>query len=217
MAYRKLSDAEKKQLLKDVLGENHSSVGQNFPVYSKLIDKLDKFNDIVAIAELLPGVNALASGPGIGAIISHASFIGALFFPFSQIVNVINAKETGHKLYSYRCIAYTITAWSFGHPLPKQSATILKNIFSGNIVQRVGVDKEYNAIWQKTSQKVVRHLEETVILKRIPKRNLQFIYRALGSDNPNTLCQEIMRSFESKLSYAERLVWKSNYKISYGK
>lgn len=67
MAYQKLSDAEKKQLLKDVFGEKHSSVGQNFPFYSKLIDRLDKFNDIVAIAELLPGVNALASGPGISA------------------------------------------------------------------------------------------------------------------------------------------------------
>jgi|SRR5690606_38198396 len=217
MAYKKLSDAEKKQLLKDVFGEKHSSVGQNFPFYSKLIDRLDKFNDIVAIAELLPGVNALASGPGISAFLSHASFVGLLFFPFTQIVNVINAKETGHKLYSYRCIAYTITAWSFGHPIPKKSATILKNIFSGNIVQRAGTDKEYNEVWQKTSQSVLRQLEKIVISKNIPKRNLQLIFRAIGNDDPNTLCLEIKKGFENKLSYSERLVWKSNYRVNYGK
>lgn len=130
---------------------------------------------------------------------------------------MINAKETGHKLYSYRCIAYTITAWSFGHPIPKKSATILKNIFSGNIVQRAGTDKEYNEIWQKTSQSVLRQLEKIVISKNVPKRNLQLIFRAIGNDDPNTLCLEIKKGFENKLSYSERLVWKSNYRVNYGK
>lgn len=217
MANVSLSDSEKKQLLEDIFGKDHSSAGKNFPVYSKLIDKLDKFNDIVALAELLPGVNALLSGPGISAVISHASFIGLIFFPFSQIVNVINAREAGHKLYSYRCIAYTITAWSFCHPIPTESATILKNMYAGPVVQKKGTDAEYADVWKKTSNNVLKHIQNIAIIKSIPLKNLQLIFRAMGNNDPQKLCLEILQSFESKLTYPQKLVWKSNYKIPYGK
>lgn len=36
MLREKLTNIEKKQLIKDVLGNNHSAVGKNFPIFSKL-------------------------------------------------------------------------------------------------------------------------------------------------------------------------------------
>ena len=217
MHKKKLTDIEKKQIIQKILGENHSSAGRNFPVFSKLIDGLGNANDILSFAELIPSLNTLVSGPMASSIASNASFLGILMFPFAQLINLVNANQTGHKLYSYRCIVYTITAWSFRRPIPQSSARILKNIRSGAVVQHSDAVNEYNALWQSTSRSVLKQIGQLSTKTGVPKEHIQAIFKALGNNQPESLCTELLKSFESRLTnYAEKMVWKSNYKIRYG-
>lgn len=41
----KMSDLEKKEIIKDILGENHNSVGKHFPIFSEMMDGVGTFND----------------------------------------------------------------------------------------------------------------------------------------------------------------------------
>lgn len=218
MQSRPRTDAEKKKLITEILGHNHSAVGKNFPTFSKLIDGIDKFNDAISFAELIPSLNTLLSSPIASSVVSHASFIGVLLFPVSQTINLINANQAGHKLYSYRAIAYTITAWAFGHPVPMQSARILSNIHSGQVVQSSGATQEFNQVWRTTSNSVIQQLNQLPAKTNITKKHVLAIFRALGNNNPDTLCLEILKSFEPDIKdFASKIVWKSNYKIGYGK
>lgn len=216
MNRKRLTEQEKRNLLKDALGARYSSVGNNYPTYSKVIDKLGTFNDIATIAELLPGINSLMSGSAVSSVLGSASFLGVLLFPISQTINLINANQTGHKLYSYRCIAYTITAWSFKKPIPQKSQRILRNMSSGVVVQSAKTIQEFNQIWQKTSVNLLPKLRQLSTSNKMSPEVLQALFQSIADNDPNKLCLEILKSFEPKLSFSEKLVWKSNYKIRYG-
>ena len=217
MYNKKLSDQEKKKLIKDILGNNHSAVGKNFPIFSKLIDGLGAFNDAMSAAELIPSLNTLLSSPVASSIVSNASFFGVLLFPVAQTINLINANQTGHRLYSYRAIAYTITAWTFGKPVPMQSARIISNMTTGFPSKSKEEIAEYHAVWKSTSASVIQQLNQIPMKTNVSKGHVLAIFRALGNNDANTLCLELLKSFEQQIKDANvKRVWVSNYRIGYG-
>jgi hypothetical protein len=129
-----LNDQEKKEILTSILGANHNAVGKHFPIFSDMMSGVGNFNDAVSFAELVPALDAWLSVSMVSSITSAASFAGILLFPVQQIINVINANETGLRAYSYRAISYAITAWAFDKPKPMSSPQILSNIRRGPIV-----------------------------------------------------------------------------------
>jgi len=212
----KISEIDKKQIITDILGANYSTAGSDYAVISAIIDYVGYVDDAVTIAELLPSISALMAGSStFTTIMSGASVAGIILFPVAQMINVINAYNTGHKLYSYRCIAYTVTAWSFNQPIPSGSNRILTNMRTTAPVRTPKVIAEHKLLWSKTSKLCLSMLENTVKEKKIKKEHLQLVFRALGGGVDRQLCLKILKGYEKDLSTIEKLTWKSLYKIPY--
>lgn len=215
MDRNKLSDTEKKKIIREILGENHHAAGKNFPIFSALMDNLGHVNDALSFAELLPSFSTFLSGSVASAVVSTASFAGVILFPVVQLINVINANQIGHRMYSYRCIAYTTTAWAFDRPVASGSSRVLSNISSGAIQKRQRATTEYNNVWRETSSSVLNKLNVVCEQKNIPKNHIKAIFRALGENNPDKLCAEILVHFEKDFDGVTRHIWRRNYSIRF--
>jgi len=211
-----MSDFEKKEIIKGILGANHNAVGKHFPIYSEMMNGLGTFNDTLAFSQLVPVLNTWLSGTIASSITSAASFAGAILFPFQQMINAINASETGLRAYSYRAISYTITAWAFGKPIPMSSPQILLNLKGGAYTSTKSID-EYNKVWRETSISVIRKLEHVCIQKKIDKKFLKVVFKALGQGRQEGLSILILKGFEIKFSHLSRQIWVSNYKTVFPK
>jgi len=215
MTNNKLTDEEKRKTIKDVLGKDSTAVGKNFLLFSALADNLSTANDILSFAELVPSFNSLLSGTVASTAVSTVSFVGILLLPFVQLINIINAYQIGHRMYSYRCVAYTITSWVFDKPKVPGSARILSNINSGPIQKRQSATKEYNKLWLETSLNVLNNLSAISTQKKIPIAHMKAIFRALSGNKADKLCESVLIHFEKDFDSNTRNIWKSNYKIRY--
>lgn len=213
---KSLSDKEKEDLLKEILGSEYSSAGNNLPILKSAIDIIDHFDTALALAELIPVINtALSSSRIFGFVASGASIFSIFMFPVASMISVINAYQVGHQMYSYRAIAYTLTAWAFGKPVPASSQRILSNLREGNLVAKQKKVEDYKQLWQKTSQSVLIKLNTELTSKNTPKEAIQIILRAISNDNPLVLCELLLKGFEDKMSHITQLTWKSNYSIKF--
>lgn len=211
-----LSDKEKEDLLKKILGSEYDSAGNNLPILKSSIDIIGHFDTAFGLAELIPFINTALSGSRIlGLVASGASVFSIFMFPVASMISVINAYQVGHQMYSYRAIAYTLTAWAFDKPIPVSSQRILSNLRAGNHVAKQNIVNEYKQLWQKTSQSVLTKLNTELTTKNIPKEAVQIILRAISNDNPQVLCDLLEKGFEDKMSYITQLTWKSNYSIKF--
>lgn len=214
MGKKKLTDAEKKVILTDILGADHHSVGKNFPIFSEMIDGLGHFNDTMAFVELIPVLNTWLSGPLVSSTLSKASIAGVFLFPVQQMINLLNANETGLRMYSYRAISYTMTAWAFGKKKPMQSQQILSNIQSGPF-RSVKTIEAYNKIWRETATSVLLKIDQICKKKGIDKEQLKTVFKAFGHGSPQKLSIVILKGFEKEFSPVSRPIWASNYSIPY--
>ncbi len=211
----KMSDVEKKEIIKDILGTNHNAVGKHFSIFSEMMDGVGMLNDVLSFAELIPALNTWLSGSIVAPIASVASFSGVmLLFPFQQMINLINANETGLRGYSYRAISYTITAWTFDEPRPISSPTILFNITTGPYTSTKDSDR-YDKIWMETSISVITKLEQVCLQEKINKLHLKTAFKALGQGSPTNLSLMILKGFEKEFSHVTQHIWASNYSITF--
>lgn len=209
-----LSDQEKKDLIKNILGAKYSSAGNHFPIMREMMDGLSTFNNTATFAELIPVLNTWLSGSAVTAAVSTASFAGTILFPFQQIINLINANENGLRLYSYRAISYAITTWSFDKPKPISSPRVISNLTA----PPYGATKdiaEYHEVWKEALIQVLTHLEFTCIQKNIKKQHLKTIFKALGHGSPEKLSVMLLKGFEKNMGHTSKNMWISGYKIAY--
>ena len=217
MASSKLSENEKKQLVKEILGNDYNKIGNNWPIFSKVLDYSGKATDTLTIAELIPGLSSFLAGNATISIVgSTAGVLSIFLMPVGHLISVINAWQEGHRVYSYRSIAYTITAWAFNRPRPVNSNRIISNIRNSTYGQNKRVIPEYKDVWRKTSLSVIQSLDKLLLEKRMKKSHLQFILQALGDGSPQQLCMLLMRGMEDRVDgFAHKLAWKKNYTIAY--
>ncbi len=136
-------------------------------------------------------------------------------FPVSSMINILDAYQVGHKMYAFRFIAYTITAWAYDKPAPASSVKILNNLRGGDLVSKKSIVNEYNKIWRETSQAVATTLNYELTARNIIKEALKIVLRASAKDSQQKLCLALLKGFEDKMSYITGLTWKSNYAIPY--
>lgn len=211
-----LSQSKKLELIRELLGKNHPAAGRNFAEISTLLDKLGFFNDVVSIAEIIPSIGTILSNSQVGTIASNASFLGAVLFPLQQIINLINANDTGLRMYSYRATSYAATAWAFDKAIPVQSNSILANISSGSYVATNANSKSrYNQVWRESCQRTVTTLQQRCNKLEIKELHMKLIFRAAGDNRPEVLCSNIQKNYEKEFNAIVRNSWVSNYKISY--
>lgn len=210
-----LNEAEKRRIITEVLGENHNVVGKNYKVLSAFVENIAKTSDALSVAELLPYLNSILLRPTATAFISNLSFVSVLLFPLGQLINMVNAYQVGHRMYAYRSIAYTITAWAYNRPVPSGSPQILHNIRTGDIRRGSDTITEYNKVWKETSSSVIKKLDLMALEYKVPKDKLKVIFRVFGENRMDKLCRDILVSFENQLNTTYRNVWRSNYSVCY--
>jgi len=215
MDQKVLTDSQKKELIQEILGTEYHQVGNHFPLFSKMIDNLGTMNDAAAISELVPVLTRYLSGTATTSVFSVASMVGILLFPVHQFINLVNANQTGHRMYSYRAIAYTIVGWAFSQPIPAQSARIILNIRSGSVVKSVATVREYEKIWRETSLNVQNQLNIICVTKNIDVQLLKRVFQVMGEGNTGRLSALILESFESQFGPTTKPIWKSNYSVCY--
>lgn len=214
MDQKVLSEAEKREIIKKVLGAKYNAAGQHFQLFSDMMTGLGYVNDSVAFAELIPVLNAWLSGSRFAAITSAASIAGTLLFPLQQLINLINANETGLRFYSRRAIAYAVTAWAFDNPVPMSSPQIMHNIRRGPVTEVQGEDR-YHHVWKETTLSVIQKIKQLCLQKRINEKQLKIVFKAFGKGSPQNLSLLLLQGFEGEFSHITKAMWKSNYSILY--
>lgn len=207
---------QKKKLIKEILNDDIFLYGENFAILSKVIDYISYADSAITAAELLPAVGAAIGKSSIlSATASGLAITSIVLFPVGAMISVINAMQTGYRLYGMRSAAYTVTAWSFGDPLPASSPTILRNLRSGPVVAQANELPTYNKAWNEAQRTTVASLNETVSHAQLSKDILQILFKAIGDNDRKNLCLMLLKGFESRMSVIEQNVWKSNYRVVY--
>ena len=116
-------------------------------------------------------------------------------------------------MYSYRAVAYTITAWSFDKPIPLSSKKIIHNARNSAPVRPEGEIQEMNNTWKKTSQSAVNELNNFILTNNISKDIFKILLRSLADNNEQKLCEIIMKGYDNNISsFHVKQVWQSNYR-----
>lgn len=211
-----LTNKEKDVLLKQVLGREYTKAGNSLPVLKTAIDIIGNVDDGLSLAELLPAVESVLSGSRILSFVAEGTSIFSIFlFPVSAMIDVINAYNVGHKMYAYRCVAYTVTSWAFDVSNPSGSMRILSNMRHNAPVVPASELKKYTQLWKKTASETIAKLTTVLITKNIKSEVMKIALRALAKNDPALLSEMIMRGFESKFDSITILAWKHNYSIRY--
>ena len=213
---KKLTKQEKEALLKEILGKDYDASGKSLPALSKVIDYVGRVDTTLSLVELIPTANIILRGSSFfSTVASSASIISIVMFPVSTMIDIVNAYQTGHKLYSYRAIAYALTSWAYGMPMKSSSKRILSNARRGIVKNDKKTINEYNLKWRKASSAAISQMHVNLAAKNIPKEVMQLVLRALSDNSEQELCLIILKGFEKELSHIEKLTWKSLYSVKY--
>ena len=213
----KMSDKEKDDLLKQVLGQEYYKAGNNLPILKKVIGYISDTSDIATLAEIIPVLNsALANSRVLSIISSGATVFSIILFPIGVLINITNAYQLGIKMYSYRAIAYTITAWAYNLPIPTSSPKIISNSKTKFPVAPSKEIEEKNLAWKKSSRSVIKEIDSFLFLNKISKDIFRLLLQSMSDGNQQKLCDMLMKGYENEFKdFHSKNVWKSNYSIKF--
>lgn len=216
--HQDFTDREKIAIIKEALGAKYEVAENNLPLLKEIMDRVDKIDNGFSIVELIPYFNRILDLKIFSIMAEGASVLSIFFFPVSALIDVINAYQTGARMYSYRAIAYDLTSWAFNDAPAHSSQKILSNLVSGFPVppNKSRALKEYKEAWKKSETDVVLKMKSITIQYSIPEEVMKLFVRALASNNRQILCQSILKGFEKQFNFVQDLwAWKSGYSIKY--
>lgn len=220
VATKRLTDREKEELIKEVLGHDYTRVGKNLPILKGIIDSIGHADNAFTISQLIKYSNILIAGNRFMTVVANGASVLSIFLsPIANLITVVNAWQTGHQMYAYRAVAYTLTAWAFNRTVPIASNQMLSNIRTagprGGPTRDPAVVQEYEKVWRDTSRKVINRINTGPISTKVPKDALKIILRATANNNAQQLCEMILKGFEGQFSSIPKITWKSLYKIRF--
>lgn len=210
-----LTTKEIDDLLKELLGRDYYTAGNNLPILAKVIGFVGNTNDLFSLIDIIPKINTILAGSRVLSFVSSgASTFSIVMFPVSTMISIINAYESGLKMYSYRAVAYTITAWAFDKPVPPSSRKIMHNIRHAAPVRPESELRLMESTWKKTSQSVIIEINNYLFAKNISKDTFKIMLRSMCDNNEQKLCELIMKGFDQNISsFHIKQVWQSNYRL----
>lgn len=200
--------------LNDLLLEIRVKTGNNAPGFTDFMSKLSALTDTQSAAQLIPTLRKLLDHGPSAKFFGAANVVNIFLSPFQNVINLINANETGLSFYAYRAIAYTVTAWAYNHTIPSESSTVLNNTQKG-MGHTYGGINSYVSTWQKSSTNALGGIRKFCKEKNIPEDHMKIMLIAISSEKPHILSQLIMESYEEKIQFVVRNIWKSGYSIRY--
>ena len=205
---------ETDDLLKELLGQDYYTAGTNLPVLAKVIGYVGNANDLFSLIEIIPKLNAILVSSRVLSIVSSGAAVFSIFmFPVSTMISIINAYQSGLKMYSYRAVAYAITAWAFDKPMPISSKKIMHNARHTSPVRPESELRLMDNTWKKTSQSAVAEVNKFILVNSVSKDLFKILLRSMGDNNEKILCELIMKGFDKNISsFHSKQVWQSNYR-----
>lgn len=212
-----LSQQQRDDLLKQILGQDYATSGENLPILSKVIGYISNTSDMASVAELIPVLNTALSNSRLFMIVSSsASILSILLFPVGAMINIIDAYQVGIKMYSFRALAYTITAWAYNQPIPSSSPTIIRNSRTRAPVSTEKQIEEKHRAWRRASDSVINELNKVCEANNMKPEDLKLLLRAMSDGDDKKLCDTLLRGYEGEFrEFASRAVWISNYTVRY--
>lgn len=212
-----LRDKHVERLIEEAVGPHSKLNPAHHSILHKVIEYVEYTEKGFSAAELIPVFEHLIEGR---AFLSFASSGASLFsialFPVNAMLEIMDAYESGIRMYSMRSVAYTITAWAFNKPTPMESSQYLNNLSHG--LPRVSPKDmdEYKKAWRKSSMDILNKIKSGLLIKNTKEKDAKVIFRALGDGQPGRLCSLLMKGMEEHFeSIIVRRVWVSNYRFSY--
>ena len=215
VATRKLSIREKDELLKEILGKDYAVAGNHLPILRDMIDNVGYVDNFFTLAEIIPIINKIFALRIVSIAASGASVLSIFLFPIGALISLINANETGVRMYSYRAIAYAITSWAFDKPILTGSKRVMTNLRSGPYKAPMSEIPQREQSWKKSSQDAISKMRSVAAEKNIPIKGLKAFFRMISDNNPQKCCEMLLRGFEKEFSGAPRPIWKAGYSIKY--
>jgi hypothetical protein len=203
-------------LIKEILAKNNISIGNRLAIFSNIYTNVDNADKGFSFAQLFRFADTLITNSRFLTVVAESASTLSIFLePVADMISVINAWESGRRMYAFRAIAYTVTAWSFNQPVPTGSQVVLGNLTTGILAKPRSELLEYNKIWKETSRKVLLQLESSASMLNVPKDAVKIIMQGIGKNDPRTLCKMLLKGLEVQLQPIPRISWKSGYNILY--
>jgi hypothetical protein len=176
------SDAEKKKITKETLAHDFDLKGEQLELLEHVIDIVHVGMTALELLEIATFIGEW------GAVTSGA--VNVVVLPLLSAIEIVSAFQSGERLAGLTAVAYTTTAWAFGDPIPAFPETRKAALRANGLAKDIaGREKA----WQESSHATVRSLNDTVAKKRISKKTLQVVLRAVGNDDRQTLCRILLK------------------------
>lgn len=213
-----MSRLDREKFLRKYLGNEFELRGDNLPVLESVINFIERADHTMELIELLPKLGHWLGRFGIVSFAAEGFAVASIaLFPVGAMLSVINAAQTGQRLYGLRAVAYATTAFAFGDAIPTSSPTMVYNstvgILPANLEERTAQAKA----WKDASDSALENIRKSIESPKgeHDKRTLQLVFKALGENNRQKLCLRILKGFAEDMQPIPKRVFESEYKILY--
>jgi len=169
VATKKLTDKEKDDLLKEVLGKDYAAAGNNLPILKGFIDKVGNIDNLFTISELLPIVNRILAVRVFSFMATGVSVVSIFLIPISAMIGskrlILQAKTGMPRVDSKELIEYEKT-WrkssqdvvnkmnsvAINNNIPKEALQVFLRVIADNNEQKLceilmkGFEKQFSFI-----------------------------------------------------------------------
>lgn len=199
------SRRKRKRMLRKTVRENYDVseealdwVGDNWDT------ALDLMESGVSIVEVLGGVSMTVAG-------TTSFVVGVIIGPIAAVLDVLSAWDVSKRTYALRGMAYTVTAWTFGDPLPDRSRAIRRDW------EKWGEDvREYDRAWERMQDRTLKRLRGIMADEDLTKEQLQAAFRIHSGDDPQELCEKLLEGAASRIDPPNRQAFENDiYRVRY--
>jgi len=212
-----ITEQQKKRITKNILEQNYHVRGERLKILQRAISILGHVNDAATLAEI---AGFLSESGTVGTLSNITSIVAIILFPVDQLINLLNAYDSGLRMFCFRSIAYTYTAFAFNDPPPKPSREIIKNKrvvgpgYEGTEIIEKDI-AEFKVEWDKTSKSVYREIKKYIESKVMHEKGYRILLKSLLSEDKREFCKKLLFGFEDRVGHTALYTWKRNYRILY--
>jgi len=190
------------------------------------VNVLSKIGDALGLTDNILSFQPIAALIGPGTTLAHtATGISVAVLVLNLIINIINwinAWEAGDRLYGFRAVAYTITAWAFDETIPSSSNRYLKRAkektgaYADCFAFLGEEEKRWHKAWKEASNAAVKRLDKLANDELMGRKStLKKYLRFISNDNKEDLCSAVLKGMEKKLDDYQAELMRHGYDIKY--
>jgi hypothetical protein len=214
---RQLTPEEKAKLTTDFAKSNFNLQGERGQAFSDAVTKLGYVDNALSLADI---AGLIAEGTVIAGAATAISVASVFLGSVADVINFLNALETGARMTGMRAVCYATVAWAFGDPSPTFSPQLKRNIEAGGLNEL----PKHTRAWADAAASTVPALTEASLgrMKSAGEKTRNVLIEAAkgrirlaGGENRKETCRFLMKQFEPRFSGSTLRIWQSGYDFLY--